>query len=36
MEKTLSGQFEEDEVLVIPPEKTIRASYDEGIIRYET
>jgi hypothetical protein len=35
MEKMLRGQFDEDEVLVVPPGKTIRPSYSEGIIRCE-
>jgi hypothetical protein len=33
MEKMFRGQFDEKEVLLIEPGKTVAASYDEGIIR---
>jgi hypothetical protein len=32
MEKMLNGVFDEDEVLLVPPGRTIRASYDEGVL----
>jgi hypothetical protein len=35
LERMLRGQFNEEEVLVIPPGKTIAPSYDEGIIQYK-
>ena len=35
LEKALRGEFDQDEVLIVPPGKTIRPSYDEGIIKYE-
>jgi hypothetical protein len=34
LERMLNGEFDAEEVLVIPPGKIIAPSYDEGIIRY--
>jgi len=35
MEKLLNAQFDEQEVLVVPPGKQIVQSFDELIIRHE-
>ncbi|MDR1566254.1 MAG: DUF1638 domain-containing protein [Treponema sp.] len=35
LEKMLEGRFDGEDVLVVPPGKTIAPSYDEGIIRYK-
>jgi hypothetical protein len=35
LEKMLNGVFNDDEVLVVPEQKTITASYTEGIIQYK-
>jgi len=35
MEKLLNAQFDEQEVLVVPPGKQIAQSFDESILRYE-
>ncbi|MDR0720038.1 MAG: DUF1638 domain-containing protein [Treponema sp.] len=35
LKKMLEGNFDEEEVLVVPPGKTIAPSFGEGIVRYE-
>jgi hypothetical protein len=35
LEKILSGVFDEEEVLVVPPGMKVAASYDEKIIKAE-